>query len=229
MVDDVERAFIEAIQRDPEDDEARTVYADWLEQRGDPRGEYVRLEALQYTLPRRLAELEATLDPAWLATVGRRYRVVLVKLTSNKIGIIKIVRGVTGFGLRDAMHLVESASERSPAVIAEDLDRAAADRVLQSFGELADCLRIESYVGPPARQCVRIVLLRVHDQQEIAAIKVVREVTGRGVAQCRDIVRLAQQGRPFVLRDEINPGEAESITAAFRGIGELRIDTVLRR
>jgi uncharacterized protein (TIGR02996 family) len=229
MVDDVERAFIEAIQRDPEDDEARTVYADWLEQRGDPRGEYVRLEALQYTLPRRLAELEATLDPAWLVTVGRRYRVVLVKLPANKIGIIKIVRGVTGFGLSDAMQLVESASERRPAVIAEDLDRAAADRVLRSFGELADYLRIESYVGPPVRQCVRIVLLRVHDQQEIAAIKAVREVTGRGVGQCRDIVRAAQQGHAFVLRDEINPGEAEGITAAFRGIGELRIDTVLRR
>jgi len=228
-MDDVERAFIEAIQRDPEDDEARTVYADWLEQRGDPRGEYVRLEALQYQLPRRLAELEAALDPAWLATIGRRYRVVLVTLPVNKIGIIKIVRGVTGFGLRDAMYLVESASERQPAVIAEDLDRAAADRVLQSFGELADCLRIEAYVGPPVRQCVRVVLVRVHDGHEIAAIKAVREITGRGVASCRDIVRSAQQGTAFVLRDEINPGEAEGITAAFCGIAEIRIDTVLRR
>jgi uncharacterized protein (TIGR02996 family) len=228
-MDEVERGFIEAIERDPEDEEARTVYADWLEQRGDPRGEYVRLEALQSMLPRRLAELEAGLDRAWLVLVGRRYRVVLVKLPSNKIGIIKAVRGVTGLGLSDAMQLVEYASERSPVVIAEDLGRAAADRILQSFGELSDSLRIECYVGPPARELVRVVLLRVYADQEIAAIKAVREITGRGVARCRDLVRLAQHGHPFVLHDKINPGAAEGVAAVFRGIGEIRIETVLRR
>jgi uncharacterized protein (TIGR02996 family) len=41
--EDVEKEFLDAITRNPEDEEARAVYADWLEERGDPRGEYLRL------------------------------------------------------------------------------------------------------------------------------------------------------------------------------------------
>jgi len=228
-MDDIERAFIAAIQRDPEDDEARTVYADWLEQRGDPRGEYVRLEALQYKLPGRIAELEGTLDPAWLATIGRRYRVVLVKLPANKIGIIKIVRGVTGLGLRDTMYLVESASERTPAPIIEDVARETADRVLQTFGELADCVRIEPHTAPPARRVVRAVLVSVERGRTIGALKALRAITGRGLADCRDILDRVAQGQPFVLRDAIDPVEAEEIVAAFHEIGVVRVDHVYRR
>lgn len=38
-----DRAFREAIQADPDDDTARLVYADWLEEGGDVRGELFRL------------------------------------------------------------------------------------------------------------------------------------------------------------------------------------------
>jgi uncharacterized protein (TIGR02996 family) len=38
-----ERAFLTAILERPEDDARKLVYADWLEERGDPRGEYLRL------------------------------------------------------------------------------------------------------------------------------------------------------------------------------------------
>ena len=39
-----EAAFLTAIAANPEDDTARLVYADWLQDRSDPRAEYVRLE-----------------------------------------------------------------------------------------------------------------------------------------------------------------------------------------
>lgn len=37
-----ERAFVQAILEHPNDDATKLVYADWLEERGDPRGEYLR-------------------------------------------------------------------------------------------------------------------------------------------------------------------------------------------
>lgn len=36
-----ERALVEAIRAQPEDDDIRLVYADWLQDRGDPRGEFI--------------------------------------------------------------------------------------------------------------------------------------------------------------------------------------------
>jgi uncharacterized protein (TIGR02996 family) len=37
-------AFLAAIIADPDDDSPRLVYADWLEERGDPRGAFIRLQ-----------------------------------------------------------------------------------------------------------------------------------------------------------------------------------------
>src|SRR5215475_13870570 len=38
-----ERAFLTAILERPHDDTTKLVYADWLEEHGDPRAEYLRL------------------------------------------------------------------------------------------------------------------------------------------------------------------------------------------
>src|SRR5205809_801969 len=37
-----EKAFLDAIRERPDDEAVRLVYADWLEERGDPLGEYIR-------------------------------------------------------------------------------------------------------------------------------------------------------------------------------------------
>jgi uncharacterized protein (TIGR02996 family) len=39
-----ETAFVRSILADPANDSLRLVYADWLEERGDPRAEYLRLD-----------------------------------------------------------------------------------------------------------------------------------------------------------------------------------------
>jgi uncharacterized protein (TIGR02996 family) len=77
-----ERAFERAILDAPEDDAPRLVYADWLEERGDPRGEYLRVEtALAKTPPgypgyrplrERVTQLRHGVDRAWGTTFGLR-------------------------------------------------------------------------------------------------------------------------------------------------------------
>ena len=39
-----EEAFLEAIREAPDDDGPRLIFADWLEERGDPRGEFIRVQ-----------------------------------------------------------------------------------------------------------------------------------------------------------------------------------------
>jgi uncharacterized protein (TIGR02996 family) len=43
--------FVSAILESPEDDTPRLIYADWLEERGDPRGEFIRLQCARAALP----------------------------------------------------------------------------------------------------------------------------------------------------------------------------------
>jgi len=95
--------------------------ADWLEERGDPRGEYLRLE------------LAPVIDENWLETVARRYDVQLREPGPNKIAVIKEVRAITGRGLKDAKDIVDGAGEHKPYTVVKRLDRDAADRVAQQL------------------------------------------------------------------------------------------------
>jgi uncharacterized protein (TIGR02996 family) len=40
-------AFLQNIRQQPHDDAPRLIFADWLEERGDPRGEFIRLQCLR--------------------------------------------------------------------------------------------------------------------------------------------------------------------------------------
>lgn len=44
MITDTGHGLLHAIQEDPADDTLRLVYADWLEEQGDPRCEFIRLQ-----------------------------------------------------------------------------------------------------------------------------------------------------------------------------------------
>ena len=60
----VEEVFVRAILFDPADEEPRLIYADWLEERGDARGEFLRLDVALAKMSRE--------DPAYTETFGRR-------------------------------------------------------------------------------------------------------------------------------------------------------------
>jgi uncharacterized protein (TIGR02996 family) len=87
---DEEEAFLAAIRAQPADPTSRLVYADWLDERDDPRGEYLRLlcmaagwvgaaESRERVVARLQElsaefdpmELRAELDPSWLAAVQK--------------------------------------------------------------------------------------------------------------------------------------------------------------
>lgn len=130
---DVEGRFLAAIQQDPIGDEPRLVYADWLEERGDERAEYLRLELQLDKLPRRVNELRARIDPAWLDSVTRTFDLYYLRAES-KILAIKLVRTLTGYGLKDAKDLVE---QPTPALIQSNI----------SFEEARHALSMASLEG----------------------------------------------------------------------------------
>src|SRR5438128_2543204 len=70
-------AFLDAIRAAPDDDGPRLIYADWLEERGDPRGEFIRIQCVLESMPDDAAgrselearehELLAAYQDAWTA------------------------------------------------------------------------------------------------------------------------------------------------------------------
>ncbi|HEV3145352.1 MAG TPA: TIGR02996 domain-containing protein [Gemmataceae bacterium] len=78
-----DEAFLETIRQNPEDDAPRLVYADWLEEQGDIRAEFLRLEVqwahgkradVNAPISRRMEQLRAEIDPNWVAWVERTNR-----------------------------------------------------------------------------------------------------------------------------------------------------------
>lgn len=75
--DATEEAFLVSIGTKPSDNTARLVYADWLEERGDPRAEYVRVlcawlacrPAEEQPLIDRERKLRRALSLRWLARI----------------------------------------------------------------------------------------------------------------------------------------------------------------
>jgi uncharacterized protein (TIGR02996 family) len=75
-----EQAFVTAIVNDPRDRLTRLVYADWMDENSDPRGEYLRLLCEVAQLEEsdgreqrvgRLQQLRANFDGNWLASMQR--------------------------------------------------------------------------------------------------------------------------------------------------------------
>ncbi|MBN9120135.1 MAG: TIGR02996 domain-containing protein [Planctomycetes bacterium] len=72
-----EQAFLSAIMANPDDQTTKLVYADWLDERADPRAEILRLR-VQIATPHentlaareRLAELEKAAPAKWLVQLG---------------------------------------------------------------------------------------------------------------------------------------------------------------
>jgi uncharacterized protein (TIGR02996 family) len=87
-----ESAFIEAILASPADEACRLVYADWLEERGDPRGGYLRAEVEQFRTQGDLGgsllwSLRAEVDPVWVAMVSRApFGILVPGLTFSDTG-----------------------------------------------------------------------------------------------------------------------------------------------
>jgi uncharacterized protein (TIGR02996 family) len=77
-----EEAFLEAIREEPDDDTVRLIFADWLEERGDPRGEFIRIQCALVTmtdederralLQDRVERLLEQHEPKWVGSLASR-------------------------------------------------------------------------------------------------------------------------------------------------------------
>jgi uncharacterized protein (TIGR02996 family) len=82
MSDDRARGFLEDIIAHPDDDAPRLIYADWLEERGDPRGAFIRMQVELARAPLddprrpewefRVHDLLEDHEEEWLGPVGER-------------------------------------------------------------------------------------------------------------------------------------------------------------
>jgi uncharacterized protein (TIGR02996 family) len=225
--DDIELSFIDAIRNNPDDDEARAVYADWLEERGDLRGEYLRLEAQLHRIPPRLVELARSISPTWLVTLARRYDVVLVSAGPNKIHVIRETRQVTGLGLKDAKDAVEHASEATPFVIRRGIDRKDAEAIVAQLAATGATARIAPHATtattPAFGYETDVVLVSVVAGRNIYAIKIIRELTNLGLQDAKNIIDGVAGGNRYTLAQRVDAASAAQLAARFEGIGTVEL------
>jgi uncharacterized protein (TIGR02996 family) len=111
-------AFLEAIRAEPWDETHRLVYADWLEDRGDPRGAFIhaqcRLETLAPDHPDRLALEEQVQD--FLLVHGEEWSAPVRGLVDDfryKGGFIEVVSLVPEALVQNAARLFAAAPVRT--------------------------------------------------------------------------------------------------------------------
>ncbi len=104
--------FINAIQADPESLTPRLIYADWLEEHGDPRGAFIRAcHAMETEDPwtDRYRELKSTretlrnaIDSDWISQLGYDpvYRPLLSKLPRDYESRLRLLEEFTSFWCR---------------------------------------------------------------------------------------------------------------------------------
>jgi uncharacterized protein (TIGR02996 family) len=232
-------AFLRQFAANPSDDATRLVYADWLDERDDPRGRYLRLEIELAGLAedsKRYAELEAELqalrldiDPGWLEQAGKRFDLLLHGyLPDQKIQTIKALRELTGRGLKEAKDLSEAPP---PVLILAGVLRADAERgrehLRYAYGrKVADAtLRVSTgparQLSPAERAAARceLVLLSYHPNEKLAVVRVLREVTGLALMEAR----LLAEAAPVTILENRTLPEVEQLAAQFAGIAEVEV------
>lgn len=135
-----EQAFLLQLASDPSDDTTRLVYADWLDEHGQPGGKHLRWEVelgrMNVKDPRysevetQCRALREDLSPEWLEQAGKRFDLWLIGYPrQTKLEIIKRIREVTGVRLIEAKEI----SEALPALVLEKVTRGQAEQGRECF------------------------------------------------------------------------------------------------
>ncbi|MFK8111767.1 MAG: ribosomal protein L7/L12 [Rubripirellula sp.] len=131
-----EQELIKEIRQPRSGVEPRLVYADWLEERGDRRAEYLRAEVAfagsnvgaaflgglvgaknAFDLHQQkfveLNELRLAIDPDWAEEISSFFDFLILSFGRKKLSAVKVVKAVTDGSLMSCKLLTESA----PAVV----------------------------------------------------------------------------------------------------------------
>lgn len=129
-----EEALLAAIAAAPADALPRLVYADWLEERGDKRAEFIRLQHQLADVLDRLQHVRVGLDTSWINAVEIRRDVVIHSVeTAHLLTVLRIIRMHTGCGLMEARKCLRAF----PAKVFSALPLERAERFRQEFAECA--------------------------------------------------------------------------------------------
>lgn len=86
-----------------------------------------------------VAAVAAPAATAAAAEEQTEFDVVMSSFGSNKVSVIKVVRAITGLGLKEAKDLVESA----PSTIKEGLSKADADDMMKQLVEAGASVEVK--------------------------------------------------------------------------------------
>src|SRR5262245_7494859 len=151
-----EAGFLAQLDANPDDDTTRLVYADWLEERGDPRAAFLRLD-LEVAARPADQELEDTLrsvreplDAAWVARVEKPYDFILDRYADDaKMWTIMLIREL----LCEGLYMAKGIAEAVPNCLGAGISRARAegwrDRFRGRYGPPADVeMKPSSFTQP---------------------------------------------------------------------------------
>ena len=139
---------------------------------------------------------------------------------ASKIKVIKVVREVTGLGLKEAKELVEAA----PKVVKEAAAKADAEELKKKLEEefgvsaAAGVVVAAAGAGAPAEEEKTefdVELTEVPAASKIKVIKVVREVTGLGLKEAKELVEAA----PKVVKEAAAKADAEELKKKLEEVG----------
>lgn len=217
-----ERSLLAAVAADPDDDEPRIVYADWLQQAGDPRGELIAVQcALDRGRTAELVAIERALlerhEAEWLAGAGltagegRLQRGFIervdtsaarVAATIDRIVELPCLRSLRtavdgGGNEADLLLIAERLRDRMPAT----LEHVTIDRRLQWNARHSDEVklegaRIELFVDQPSRAPVAIAVFEGMLARDPQLAEIGIALCGRGRVEIDDLVaRMHALGR----------------------------------
>jgi uncharacterized protein (TIGR02996 family) len=245
-----DQAFLDALRAQPADDTTRLVYADWLEEHGDPRGRYLRLEieldALKESDPR-VAPLEQELrllrqacDADWLDQAGKRFDVWLLGYTLSGVGMKRAL--VAAIGRVATLPEPEAAglAEHLPQTILHDVRRDRGEQARDILRQALEAWGLGRWGGTvraalaPARSprpgrgpasartgfILRLVRPPSGSRDRVPLIAVIQDITGRSLRAARDML---EEPNPLL---SIYPSATEAAVAAsrFAGLADVQVE-----
>lgn len=191
-----EEAFLNAIRASPDDDAPRLVYADWLDEHGQPeKAGYLRTEAalgaqghgdgctkIPFEI---LDEMRKGLDAGWVDAAGKRYNVVLQSCRQDsRTDVARSLARLVASEIRSARRIVDSV----PCVVIEALPYSRAQTAVVALqfprlGEYAWDLRPRPEAKAVAVVCppTPLILPKRIPTQMVAAQLVIAEARRLGM------------------------------------------------
>ncbi|PCC70571.1 ribosomal protein L7/L12 [Nannocystis exedens] len=144
------------------------------------------------------------------------FEVVLHHFGTRKIDVIKLIREATGLGLKDAKDL----SESTDVVIKGGMREDEARRLAQALTAVDARVSVCGEAPPPRVQLPEPtvgygVVLRHFGTHKISVIKIIREATGLGLKEAKDLA----ESTDVMVKDGLGGGEAQRLAQALRTVG----------